>query len=93
MILLCDISPGGNLWDVAVGLNTLLASENERLRQLTDGLQQKYSHMTSEVGVWFVEYLSVRHNECSHCVSVFSPARWAVRQTVQITESASCRFL
>ncbi|XP_016410921.1 E3 ubiquitin-protein ligase BRE1A-like isoform X1 [Sinocyclocheilus rhinocerous] len=38
----------GNLWDVAVCLNTLLTNENERLRQLTDSLQQKHSHMTSE---------------------------------------------
>uniref|UniRef100_A0A672MRS0 E3 ubiquitin protein ligase n=1 Tax=Sinocyclocheilus grahami TaxID=75366 RepID=A0A672MRS0_SINGR len=38
----------GSLWDVAVCLNTLLTNENERLRQLTDSLQQKHSHMTSE---------------------------------------------
>ncbi|XP_055034086.2 E3 ubiquitin-protein ligase BRE1A isoform X2 [Misgurnus anguillicaudatus] len=38
----------GCLWDVAVRLNTLLTKENERLRQLTDDLQQKHSHMTSE---------------------------------------------
>uniref|UniRef100_A0A671ND89 E3 ubiquitin protein ligase n=1 Tax=Sinocyclocheilus anshuiensis TaxID=1608454 RepID=A0A671ND89_9TELE len=38
----------GSLWDVAVCLNTLLTDENERLRQLTDSLQQKHSHMTSE---------------------------------------------
>ncbi|RXN09289.1 E3 ubiquitin- ligase BRE1A [Labeo rohita] len=38
----------GSLWDVAVSLNTLLTNENERLRQLTDSLQQKHSHMTSE---------------------------------------------
>uniref|UniRef100_A0A671NB25 E3 ubiquitin protein ligase n=1 Tax=Sinocyclocheilus anshuiensis TaxID=1608454 RepID=A0A671NB25_9TELE len=36
----------GSLWDVAVCLNTLLTDENERLRQLTDSLQQKHSHMT-----------------------------------------------
>ncbi|XP_051504994.1 E3 ubiquitin-protein ligase BRE1A isoform X1 [Myxocyprinus asiaticus] len=39
---------GGSLWDVAVRLNTLLTNENERLRQLTDCLQQKHSLMTSE---------------------------------------------
>uniref|UniRef100_A0A673WAX4 E3 ubiquitin protein ligase n=1 Tax=Salmo trutta TaxID=8032 RepID=A0A673WAX4_SALTR len=33
---------------VAVQLNTLLSNENDRLRQLTDDLQQKHSHMTSE---------------------------------------------
>ncbi|XP_051513558.1 E3 ubiquitin-protein ligase BRE1A-like isoform X2 [Myxocyprinus asiaticus] len=45
-----DVESGtdGSLWDVAVRLNTLLTNENKRLRQLTDGLQQKYSHMTSE---------------------------------------------
>ncbi|XP_026135648.1 E3 ubiquitin-protein ligase BRE1A isoform X2 [Carassius auratus] len=45
-----DVESGtdGSLWDVAVRLNTLLTSENERLRQLTDSLQQKHSHMTSE---------------------------------------------
>lgn len=45
-----DLESGtdGGLWDVAVRLNTLLTSVNERLCQLTDGLQQKHSHMTSE---------------------------------------------
>uniref|UniRef100_A0A671NBL9 E3 ubiquitin protein ligase n=1 Tax=Sinocyclocheilus anshuiensis TaxID=1608454 RepID=A0A671NBL9_9TELE len=45
-----DVASGtdGSLWDVAVRLNTLLTNENERLRQLTDSLQQKHSHMTSE---------------------------------------------
>uniref|UniRef100_A0A672JZE4 E3 ubiquitin protein ligase n=1 Tax=Sinocyclocheilus grahami TaxID=75366 RepID=A0A672JZE4_SINGR len=45
-----DVESGtdGSLWDVAVRLNTLLTNENERLRQLTDSLQQKHSHMTSE---------------------------------------------
>ncbi|KAK2890710.1 hypothetical protein Q8A67_013353 [Cirrhinus molitorella] len=38
----------GSLWDVAVSLNGLLTNENERLRQLTDSLPQKHSHMTSE---------------------------------------------
>uniref|UniRef100_A0A8C7FQ83 E3 ubiquitin protein ligase n=1 Tax=Oncorhynchus kisutch TaxID=8019 RepID=A0A8C7FQ83_ONCKI len=33
---------------VAAQLNTLLSSENDRLRQLTEDLQQKHSHMTSE---------------------------------------------
>uniref|UniRef100_UPI003AAF22F8 E3 ubiquitin-protein ligase BRE1A isoform X1 n=1 Tax=Centroberyx gerrardi TaxID=166262 RepID=UPI003AAF22F8 len=36
------------LWQVASQLNTLLTSENERLNQLTEDLQQKHSHMTSE---------------------------------------------
>uniref|UniRef100_A0A673K0J4 E3 ubiquitin protein ligase n=1 Tax=Sinocyclocheilus rhinocerous TaxID=307959 RepID=A0A673K0J4_9TELE len=45
-----DVESGtdGSLWDVAVRLNTLLTNENECLRQLTDSLQQKHSHMTSE---------------------------------------------
>uniref|UniRef100_A0A8C1MRI3 E3 ubiquitin protein ligase n=1 Tax=Cyprinus carpio TaxID=7962 RepID=A0A8C1MRI3_CYPCA len=45
-----DVESGtdGSLWDVAVRLNMLLTNENERLRQLTDSLQQKHSHMTSE---------------------------------------------
>ncbi|XP_058654513.1 E3 ubiquitin-protein ligase BRE1A isoform X2 [Onychostoma macrolepis] len=45
-----DVESGtdGSLWDVADRLNTLLTNENERLRQLTDSLQQKHSHMTSE---------------------------------------------
>uniref|UniRef100_A0A4W5KRS6 E3 ubiquitin protein ligase n=1 Tax=Hucho hucho TaxID=62062 RepID=A0A4W5KRS6_9TELE len=33
---------------VAAQLNTLLSNENDRLRQLTEDLQQKHSHMTSE---------------------------------------------
>ncbi|XP_072519164.1 E3 ubiquitin-protein ligase BRE1A isoform X2 [Salminus brasiliensis] len=36
------------LWEAASSLNTLLSNENERLRQLTDDLMQKHSHMTSE---------------------------------------------
>lgn len=36
-------------WQVASQLNALLTSENERLKQLTDDLKQKHSHMTSEV--------------------------------------------
>uniref|UniRef100_A0A8B9R4U4 E3 ubiquitin protein ligase n=1 Tax=Astyanax mexicanus TaxID=7994 RepID=A0A8B9R4U4_ASTMX len=36
------------LWEVAASLNTLLSNENEHLRQLTDDLMQKHSHMTSE---------------------------------------------
>ncbi|XP_077091909.1 E3 ubiquitin-protein ligase BRE1A isoform X3 [Siphateles boraxobius] len=43
-----DSGTGGSLWDAAVRLNTLLTNENERLRQLTNSLQQKHSHMTSE---------------------------------------------
>lgn len=45
-----DLESGkdGGLWDVAVRLNALLTGMNERLCQLTDGLQQKHSHMTSE---------------------------------------------
>lgn len=39
----------GNLSQIAARLNTLLANENECLRQLTDDLKQKHSHMTSEV--------------------------------------------
>ena len=38
-------------WQVASQLNTLLTSENERLKQLTDDLKQKHSHMTSEVRI------------------------------------------
>ncbi|XP_045574183.1 E3 ubiquitin-protein ligase BRE1A isoform X1 [Salmo salar] len=38
----------GSVWQVAAQLNTLLSSENDRLRQLTEDLQQKHSHMTSE---------------------------------------------
>ena len=41
--------PEGSVWQVAAQLNTLLSSENDRLRQLTEDLQQKHSHMTSEV--------------------------------------------
>uniref|UniRef100_A0A3B4D2G5 E3 ubiquitin protein ligase n=1 Tax=Pygocentrus nattereri TaxID=42514 RepID=A0A3B4D2G5_PYGNA len=37
------------LWEAAAHLNTLLANENEHLRQLTDDLMQKYTHMTNEV--------------------------------------------
>uniref|UniRef100_A0A4W5L5E8 E3 ubiquitin protein ligase n=1 Tax=Hucho hucho TaxID=62062 RepID=A0A4W5L5E8_9TELE len=43
-----DQDSGGSVWQVAVQLNTLLSNENDRLRQLTDDLQQKHSHMTSE---------------------------------------------
>uniref|UniRef100_A0A8K9WXT3 E3 ubiquitin protein ligase n=1 Tax=Oncorhynchus mykiss TaxID=8022 RepID=A0A8K9WXT3_ONCMY len=44
----CLVFPEGSVWQVAVQLNTLLSNENDRLRQLTDDLQQKHSHMTSE---------------------------------------------
>ncbi|XP_064874602.1 E3 ubiquitin-protein ligase BRE1A-like isoform X2 [Oncorhynchus nerka] len=43
-----DSGAEGCVWQVAVQLNTLLSNENDRLRQLTDDLQQKHSHMTSE---------------------------------------------
>lgn len=43
------ITTDGFLLEIAARLNTLLANENERLRQLTDDLKQKHSHMTSEV--------------------------------------------
>ncbi|MCI4379709.1 hypothetical protein PGIGA_G00231400 [Pangasianodon gigas] len=42
-----DSESDGSLFEIA-HLNTLLASENERLRQLTDDLKQKHSHMTNE---------------------------------------------
>lgn len=52
---LCDIVvafiPEGSLWQAASKLNSLLTSENERLKQLTDDLKQKHSHMTSEVQI------------------------------------------
>lgn len=43
-----DAGGEGTVWQVAAQLNTLLTNENERLRQLTEGLQQKHSNMTSE---------------------------------------------
>ncbi|KAM9357460.1 E3 ubiquitin-protein ligase BRE1A [Symphorus nematophorus] len=43
-----DSGADGSLWPVASKLNTLLASQNERLQQLTEDLKQKHSHMTSE---------------------------------------------
>ncbi|XP_036798649.1 E3 ubiquitin-protein ligase BRE1A isoform X3 [Oncorhynchus mykiss] len=43
-----DSGAEGSMWQVAAQLNTLLSSENDRLRQLTEDLQQKHSHMTSE---------------------------------------------
>ncbi|XP_017330514.1 E3 ubiquitin-protein ligase BRE1A [Ictalurus punctatus] len=43
-----DSDADGSLLEIAARLNTLLANENERLRQLTDDLKQKHSHMTSE---------------------------------------------
>ncbi|TSV81476.1 E3 ubiquitin-protein ligase BRE1A [Bagarius yarrelli] len=43
-----DCNSDGVLLEIAARLNTLLANENERLRQLTDDLKQKHSHMTSE---------------------------------------------
>lgn len=43
--------PEGTLWQAASKLNSLLTSENERLKQLTDDLKQKHSHMTSEVQI------------------------------------------
>ncbi|KAG5263958.1 hypothetical protein AALO_G00270530 [Alosa alosa] len=43
-----DTGADSNLWEVATQLNSLLGSENERLRQLTDSLKQKHSQMTSE---------------------------------------------
>lgn len=43
-----DSGAEGSLWQTASKLNSLLSSENERLKQLTDDLKQKHSHMTSE---------------------------------------------
>ncbi|XP_076021093.1 E3 ubiquitin-protein ligase BRE1A [Genypterus blacodes] len=43
-----DSGAEGSLWQVASKLNTVLISENERLQQLSEVLQQKHSHMTSE---------------------------------------------
>ncbi|KAI5104903.1 E3 ubiquitin-protein ligase BRE1A [Silurus meridionalis] len=43
-----DSNLDGRHSEIAARLNTLLANENERLRQLTDDLKQKHSHMTSE---------------------------------------------
>nr|XP_046261521.1 E3 ubiquitin-protein ligase BRE1A isoform X2 [Scatophagus argus] len=43
-----DSGAEGTVWQAASKLNSLLTSENERLRQLTEDLKQKYSHMTSE---------------------------------------------
>uniref|UniRef100_A0A672JYL4 E3 ubiquitin protein ligase n=1 Tax=Sinocyclocheilus grahami TaxID=75366 RepID=A0A672JYL4_SINGR len=74
-----DVESGtdGSLWDVAVRLNTLLTNENERLRQLTDSLQQKHSHMTSELQVlieelqWDMEKIRRRENRLNaHLVEV-----------------------
>lgn len=39
------------MWKMATTLNSLLTSENERLQQLTEDLDQKHSHMTSEVQI------------------------------------------
>uniref|UniRef100_A0A673KAN2 E3 ubiquitin protein ligase n=1 Tax=Sinocyclocheilus rhinocerous TaxID=307959 RepID=A0A673KAN2_9TELE len=74
-----DVESGtdGSLWDVAVRLNTLLTNENECLRQLTDSLQQKHSHMTSELQVlieelqWDMEKIRRRENRLNaHLVEV-----------------------
>ncbi|KAJ8262514.1 hypothetical protein GJAV_G00167300 [Gymnothorax javanicus] len=45
-----DIDPSreNGVWQVIGELNTLLANENERLRQMTDELQQRHIHMTNE---------------------------------------------
>ncbi|KAJ3588317.1 hypothetical protein NHX12_011910 [Muraenolepis orangiensis] len=43
-----DSGAGGPVWQVACQLNTLLTNENDRLRQLTEDLQQKHSQMTTE---------------------------------------------
>ncbi|KAK0139810.1 E3 ubiquitin-protein ligase BRE1A [Merluccius polli] len=43
-----DSGTEGTLWQVASQLNTLLTKENDRLRQLTEDLQQKHSQMTTE---------------------------------------------
>ncbi|CAL8263983.1 unnamed protein product [Lota lota] len=43
-----DSGAEGSLWQVASQLNTLLTNENDRLRQLTEDLQQKHSQMTTE---------------------------------------------
>lgn len=48
------VTTDGSLVEIAARLNTLLANENERLRQLTDDLKQKHSHMTSEVREHFL---------------------------------------
>ncbi|KAG7328942.1 hypothetical protein KOW79_007116 [Hemibagrus wyckioides] len=43
-----DSDSDSSLLEITARLNTLLTNENERLRQLTDDLKQKHSHMTSE---------------------------------------------
>ncbi|XP_056900108.1 E3 ubiquitin-protein ligase BRE1A isoform X2 [Takifugu flavidus] len=43
-----DSGTEGNLWQAAAKLNSLLGNENERLKQFTEDLKQKHSHMTSE---------------------------------------------
>lgn len=50
-MFLLFVSAEGSLWQTASKLNSLLRSENERLKQLTDDLKQKHSQMTSEVRV------------------------------------------
>ena len=49
--LCAGFSTEGSVWQVAAQLNTLLSNENERLRQLIGDLEQRHSHMTSEVSV------------------------------------------
>lgn len=39
----------GSISEIVSQLNSLLASENERLRHVTEELQQRHNHMTSEV--------------------------------------------
>ncbi|XP_041710223.1 E3 ubiquitin-protein ligase BRE1A isoform X1 [Coregonus clupeaformis] len=60
-----DSGAEGSVWQVAAQLNTLLSNENDRLRHLTEDLQQKHSHMTSEsrsLG-WAVARADTRVNE------------------------------
>uniref|UniRef100_A0A673FMY5 E3 ubiquitin protein ligase n=1 Tax=Sinocyclocheilus rhinocerous TaxID=307959 RepID=A0A673FMY5_9TELE len=81
----------GNLWDVAVCLNTLLTNENERLRQLTDSLQQKHSHMTSELQVlieelqWDMEKIRRRENRLNtHLAEVLERVSGFTLQTSSV---------
>lgn len=62
------VFPEGSLWQVASQLNTLLTNENDRLRQLTEDLQQKHSQMTTEVctvaqclPTWEITYILKSH--------------------------------
>lgn len=77
----CDLFPDGTLWQAAAKLNSLLGNENERLKQFTEDLKQKHSHMTSEVQTILCFALQVK-SYCTYCVKSFEKSVTDILESV-----------